>query len=462
MKKSFNFLSKFDTRNKGNSLKSGFLSTLQMGLYIKAKNILMLGIFVFVIFMVLSSCNTKSHYLRGNLHTHTLWSDGDDFPESVTKWYKDNGYDFIALTDHNILPEGERWRRVPINHPALLKYTEKYGYDWIEMRNDEKEQGFHQVRLKTLEEFRSKYEMPGKFLIIQGNEITCPHAVHMTTFQQYEVIPPSTGTPDDREKMITEIVGRIEEYNSRTGCNTLPVLAHPNFRWAITAEMILNNPSLRFFEVYNGHPQVNNTGDDYRASSERIWDIVLANRLKNEKGEVIYGLATDDAHNYHGGDAGPGKGWVMVNSKKLSTESLFDAMNKGDFYSTTGVTIKRILVRGKNIKVKIEPQEGVKYLTEFIGTLKGFNPTSIPTVDSIGVEIPNTTRNYSEHIGKVIASREDYNPSYTFSGNELYVRVNIISNADHIDPNTGNILGKQQAWIQPILPPLQRKKQDIK
>src|SRR4051794_5106800 len=38
---------------------------------------------------------------KGNLHTHTLWSDGDDFPEMVAEWYRTHDYNFLALSDHN-------------------------------------------------------------------------------------------------------------------------------------------------------------------------------------------------------------------------------------------------------------------------------------------------------------------------------------------------------------------------
>src|SRR5688572_26707694 len=51
----------------------------------------------------------KPRYLKGNLHTHSLWSDGDDFPEMIADWYKAHGYQFLALTDHNVLADGERW-----------------------------------------------------------------------------------------------------------------------------------------------------------------------------------------------------------------------------------------------------------------------------------------------------------------------------------------------------------------
>src|SRR4051812_26967133 len=45
-------------------------------------------------------------YWKGNLHTHSFWSDGDDFPEMIADWYRDKGYHFLSLSDHNVLSEG--------------------------------------------------------------------------------------------------------------------------------------------------------------------------------------------------------------------------------------------------------------------------------------------------------------------------------------------------------------------
>lgn len=39
------------------------------------------------------------------MHTHTFWSDGDDFPEMVAEWYRKRGYHFLALSDHNVLAQ---------------------------------------------------------------------------------------------------------------------------------------------------------------------------------------------------------------------------------------------------------------------------------------------------------------------------------------------------------------------
>ena len=51
-------------------------------------------------------------WFKGNTHTHSLWSDGNDFPEMIAKYYKDNGYHFLVLSDHNILSRGEKWMAI--------------------------------------------------------------------------------------------------------------------------------------------------------------------------------------------------------------------------------------------------------------------------------------------------------------------------------------------------------------
>src|SRR5687767_15260823 len=42
-------------------------------------------------------------WYKGNTHTHTLNSDGDSTPDEVVRWYREHGYQFLVLTDHNFL-----------------------------------------------------------------------------------------------------------------------------------------------------------------------------------------------------------------------------------------------------------------------------------------------------------------------------------------------------------------------
>src|SRR5947207_939398 len=115
--------------------------------------------------MVMALCPamaSEPHWFKGNLHTHSFWSDGDDFPEMVVGWYKEHGYNFLALSDHNRLAAGERWTNCTTNQShavALEKYLQKFGSDWV-VRKDE--EGQTMVRLKTFDEFRPRFDEPGR------------------------------------------------------------------------------------------------------------------------------------------------------------------------------------------------------------------------------------------------------------------------------------------------------------
>src|ERR687897_712288 len=47
--------------------------------------------------------STSTRWFKGNTHTHTVNSDGDSTPEEVVRWYREHGYNFLVLTDHNYL-----------------------------------------------------------------------------------------------------------------------------------------------------------------------------------------------------------------------------------------------------------------------------------------------------------------------------------------------------------------------
>jgi len=85
----------------------------------------------------------------------------------------------------------------------------------------------------------------------------------------------------------------------RTGQSMMIHLNHPNFHYGVTAEDLMKVVGENFFEVYNGHPGVNNNGNESYASTDRIWDIILTKRLAELKLPMMYGLATDDGHSYH-------------------------------------------------------------------------------------------------------------------------------------------------------------------
>ncbi len=336
------------------------------------------------------------YWWKGNLHTHTLWSDGDHFPEVVAQWYVAHGYHFLALSDHNVLSEGERWINPATDvHLArqggiegLELYKERFGNHWVETRPSG--DGGLEVRLKPLGEFRHLFEKPGRFLMIQAEEITeGAHVIHVNATNIRDLIPPQTG--ETVEETIRLNVNAVHAQRRATGQPMLPHLNHPNFRWAVTAEDMAPVEGLNFFEVYNGHRGVRNYGDDYRVDLDRMWDIVLTKRLAELNLGIMYGLAVDDAHNYEHSESDvsrPGRGWVMVRARYLTPEHLISALRGGEFYSSSGVILDTVDATSDHLRVEIatDPNSDATYIIQFVGTREGYDPSSEPVTaqDQVG------------------------------------------------------------------------------
>jgi hypothetical protein len=227
------------------------------------------------------------------------------------------------------------------------------------------------------------------------------------------------------------------------------VLNHPNFLWSQTAEDLLELPNLRFFEVYNGHPLVNILGDSIHPGTERLWDIVLTRRLTSGDA-LLYGVATDDAHDYHTfapAQRNPGRGWVMVRSSTLSPDSLMQAMERGDFYASTGITLSELRRDRARLGVAVQAEPGVSYTIQFIGTRRGYDTTSVAVRDSAGTL---ATRRYSSDIGRVLAEVRGPAATYMMQGDEIYVRARVVSSKAKANQSyPGEV---EMAWTQPVRP----------
>lgn len=397
----------------------------------------------------------QRQWLKGNLHTHSLWSDGDDYLEMIALWYRDHDYDFLCFTDHNVLAQStNRWvdiAKKPTGKDALKKLKERFPKSWVEERVVD---GRTEVRLKTFNEVNAKVGQPGKFLLIQGEEVTDRFGrapIHLCAANVKELIPPMGG--DSVAETIQKNVDALVAQRERTGQPMMIHLNHPNFGYAVTAEDLMRIRGEKFFEVYNGHPGVNNSGNAEHASTERIWDIVLTHRLAEFQLPVMYGLATDDGHNYHGipsRKSEPGRGWVMVLAEALAPESIIPALERGDFYGTSGVMLDKVTSSSDGLAVEIRAEAGVDYKIEFIGTEAGYDKTSQPVLDKNGKEM-SATRRYSKDIGKVFATHQGTSAEYKFRGNEIYVRARVTSSRQH--PNPSEVDDFEQAWIQPVVGP---------
>ncbi|MDG2384156.1 MAG: hypothetical protein P8N76_20975 [Pirellulaceae bacterium] len=395
----------------------------------------------------------KARWYKGNLHTHSLWSDGNDFPEVIAEWYRTNGYNFLAMSDHNVLSRGAKWINdtVPADRGAIggvARYLERFGDQWVEVREHD---GQRQIRLKPISEYRALVEQRGEFILIQAEEITDSAEglpVHINASNLRDVINPQGG--DTVRDTIRNNLNAVKSQSVQAGRPILAHLNHPNFGYGVTAEDLADVVEERFFEVYNGHPSVGHRGDENHASTERLWDIANTIRLGEMQAVPLYGVATDDSHNYFGlRGASPGRGWVMVRATHLTPESIVKAIDRGDFYASSGVVLNSIHYDSakKTYSIEIDAQPGETYTTEFIGTVIDYDATSRPVLDADQQPI-RATRRYSGDVGKTLAVVKGDSATYRLTGDELYVRATITSSAKAENPfESGQ---RQQAWAQPV------------
>ena len=383
-----------------------------------------------IIFLLLFSCGksiTHQNWKKGNLHTHSFWSDGDDFPEMIIQWYKDHDYQFVALSDHNIIADSEFWytlRERDIKNKTLEKYQNRFG-DWVEIKKDSV---ITSVRLKTFEEFKSKLEVIDSFLIIKSEEVTSSFEekpVHMNVTNIQEKINPPKG--QSVLDIMQQTINAVIEQSKKLNLKMFTHINHPNFGYGVSVEDIKKLNDERFFEVYNGHPAVNNEGDDMHIDTETMWDLINIHYYDKDK-PLMYGIATDDSHNYHtlsSEHSNSGRGWVMVNSKKLNPKNLIIAMENGDFYSSTGIYLKTIFANKHKLFIEINPEEKTNYEIIFMGYKKGSNEVV--------------------QLKKV----QGTSASYYYKKDDIFIRARINSDAKKENPYRLNETKK--AWTQPFI-----------
>lgn len=394
----------------------------------------------------LAVAQEQAKWFKGNTHTHSLWSDGDDFPERIADWYRSNGYAFLGISDHNTLQQGEKWvKSADLKKkgagPATADYLKRFP-ELAKTRGDVAG-GSYEVRLTPFAEYKPRFDRPGSFLLIPAEEVSAKFVegkttkpIHINAVNLHgEAIKPLPGS--SVVDVIRQNFRAIEEQGRRENKPLLVHLNHPNFQWAITAEEIAQVVEDRFFEVWNGHPIVNHEGDATRPGTEKIWDIVNTIRLTDLKASPILGVGTDDAHNYHVTGANrsiTGRGWVMVRAKELSAESLLAAMHAGDFYASSGVTLADVKFDkdAKTLTVEVQPDAGATYRIDFVGTPRPAAGAKPAAAD----------------IGKVLKSVDGVKATYTLTGGELYVRAVVTSSEAPERPISES--QKKQAWTQPV------------
>lgn len=258
--------------------------------------------------------NGNKRKYKGNIHTHSTRSDGQYEPEVVIKAYKNKGYDFMCLSDHEI-------------------YFKSDAYD------DE------------------------TFIMLDGYEMACEMSWQKSG-QQYHVhglLDQSLGSTcefehdEEHEKPDYESVDTIQSMiDEMRYKGNLIIMNHPE--WSRNkVEDLMRLQGYFAIEIYNHQSEL----DEAVGYGVSHWDQLLKN------GRKVYGVAADDAH---GGqiDAAISEffgGWIDVEAENLQQQSIITSLKQGEFYSSNGPKIHDLRVEDGLLKIECSPVKFIKFIT---------------------------------------------------------------------------------------------------
>lgn len=238
-------------------------------------------------------------WLKGNPHSHSTVSDGMFTPEELATSYASAGYDFLSMTDHNILE----------SHDGLI--------------------GDRLLLLTGLEHD------------IEYSPDKCTHVVGLSAAGKCTTDYPCRrySSAELTDQQLVDMMRRDGQFVS---------LAHPV--WSrMTWEEIESLSGCHAIEIYNNGTEHLCHG----GNAEVLWDLLL------RQGKKLYATAVDDVHVP---DALFG-GWIWVKAASRTKEAVLDALFQGAFYATSGPVIHDFGMDGDCVYVSCSDCREIHFVT---------------------------------------------------------------------------------------------------
>ena len=381
-------------------------------------------------------------FYKGQFHTHTYWSDGSAFPEQAIQFYRETGYNFLGLSDHNVYADTRRVKKVGKGKGFVRQEIfDAYKRDFPGcVETETAADGSLNVVIQPYAKMRKLFEKPGEFLLLDAVEGTTrvydengvEHQVHMN-YLNVPGVPEhfrTCGTKASVAQRIADSLKAVEALAKEKGREPMFILNHPIWRW---------------------------------------YDVTPEDLVAN-----LYGVGNDDTHGYFGtvSHSPPGihcipyNAWSLVRAEALTAEALIRAMNAGDFAVCEGVQPEDFSFDAASgtLSVSVAGKKNLCRTIQFIVTKRDFSEKPVGTVSIEPPDAPEdkqkvyarTINIYDKKkigcIAKAVSGGigEGVKASYTMSSDDLYVRARILS------PERPPVTAFQHpkvhvAWTQPYL-----------
>jgi len=263
-----------------------------------------------------------SKYFKTNLHTHTNITDGSLSPEEMKEIYKAKGYSILSITDHNVIMDLSH-----LNEEDFLMLTgAEYNVNepgWADRRFWVKT--YHLNFIAKKPNILWQPFMPGH-----------PKDTALPYLEKIE----SSNIPWEYD--LDRINEMIAEGNRR---GFLVMYNHPNWSMQDYNEYI-SLKGLWAMELINFDASRNGNAD---RDNSRIYNDMI------NSGMHIFPVGADDAH----AAASACGAWIMVGAKKLEYDSVIEALEKGDFYTSNGPEIYELSIKDKKLHIECSDAQHV-------------------------------------------------------------------------------------------------------
>ncbi len=267
---------------------------------------------------------------KANLHTHSTFSDGRLTPEELKTTYMAKGYSVLAYTDHDV----------------FICHDELCDEHFLALNGYELEVGEH------------GHKRPF------GSVKTC----HMCFIAKDQGIRTQVCTNKDKHiiernaylrEQLTFDRDDYERIYSHEGVNDMFRLGRENGFF-----VSYNHPtwSMESYPEYSGYAGMNAMevvngaccAMGYDEINTRVYDDLL------HQGKRIFCTATDDVHRI---ERDAFRGWVVFRAAELTYPCIIDALEKGNFYASTGPDILDLWVEDGKVHVKTSPVHAIRMIT---------------------------------------------------------------------------------------------------
>ena len=273
--------------------------------------------------MKIRGFSENGNWYKGNIHSHTVNSDGHLTPEEAVKLYSENGYSFLAFSEHDMYTDyREQFNRKDfIILPAIEASS-------VLMAGD----GSHRV-LKV-------HHIHG---ILGTSGMQKKTRGSLFSHMERHIPGLSFGEwngADEAQKLCDMLKAR--------GCIT--VYNHPVWSRVIPEEFI-NTAGLTAIEIFN-YNTVNESGTGYDTT---YWDLML------RTGCHINATASDDNHN-EGLFPDSCGGYVMVKADELEHDAIIKALTEGNYYSSSGPEIYDWGIKDGKVFIRCSPVRRINFI----------------------------------------------------------------------------------------------------